>query len=241
MLNSESSHVDDNPDSTLISARMESLATNGAVLTKRILVLELQVTELNTENKDLQAHVTQLKAENKDLQAHVTQLKAENKDLQAHVTQLKAENKGLDVRLRAVEGRDIPITIQELMRILERSLCLEAACSKSKFKRFFNIDKIKTSTDDEIQAALNRTLQERNLGENHLEAIAYLKDAGDNSAHDGRPVLCKSELIRLLTEALTPVTAEDGSQIVMELVAALEHYNPCSGNEDEPWVITDPI
>ena len=175
-LNSESSHVDDKADSPLISARIESLATNGTVLTND--------------------------------------------------------------RLRAIEERDTPITIREMMRILERSLCMDAAGSKSKFRKYFNIDKIKTSTDVHIQQALNRILQERNLGEDHLDAIAYLKDAGDKSAHDGRPVLCKLEWIRLLNEALTD---EGDSQIVGDLVAALEHYIPCPGNENDPWAVTDPM
>ena len=66
---------------------------------------------------------------------------------EVQVTELKPENKDLNGRLLAVEVRNTPITIREVMRILERSLCLEAVCSKSKFKRFFNIDKIKNSTD----------------------------------------------------------------------------------------------
>jgi hypothetical protein len=43
------------------------------------------------------------------------------------------------VRLLAVESRDNPITGREAMRILETHICLDAAGSKSRFYKYFNI------------------------------------------------------------------------------------------------------
>ena len=160
--------------------------------------------------------------------------------LDRRITTLKTDTAHvyLTDRLSAVESRDTPITIREAMRKLERFLCLEAAGSKNRFRMFYNINKINTSTEIQIQSDWNGVLQRRNLRAEHIVALEFLKDCGDEMTHDQRPALSKSLWSTLLQTALSEGEDEDESnlQLSQGLLSALEHYIPCPSS-DEPWVI----
>jgi hypothetical protein len=83
------------------------------------------------------------------------------------------------LRLSALESRDNLITVREAMRVLETHICLDAAGSKSRFYKYFNIAKISQSNESKTQEDLTRVLTALNLTEGHLNILAYLKDNGD--------------------------------------------------------------
>jgi hypothetical protein len=139
------------------------------------------------------------------------------------------------IRLSAVESRDNPITVREAMRVLETHICLDAAGSKSRYYKYYNIARISQSKESKAQEDLTRVLTALNLTEEHLNMLAYLKDNGDIYTHYRRPMLSKAEWISMLT-----VDDDACSECAQELIKALEHYIPCP-SDGKPWNITDPM
>ena len=217
----------------IVSLRADnvSLRADNVYLTDRLLAVE-------GENILLRTDIVSLRADNVYLTDRLLAVEGENILLRTDIVSLRADNVYLTDRLLAVESRDTPITIREAMRKLERFLCLEAAGSKNRFRMFYNINKINTSTEIQIQSDWNGVLQRRNLRAEHIVALEFLKDCGDEMTHDQRPALSKSLWSTLLQTALSEGEDEDESnlQLSQGLLSALEHYIPCPSS-DEPWVI----
>ena len=215
-----------------------SLRADNVYLSDRLLAVEGENILLRTDIVSLRADNVSLRADNVYLTDRLLAVEGENILLRTDIVSLRADNVYLTDRLSAVESRDTPITIREAMRKLERFLCLEAAGSKNRFRMFYNINKINTSTEIQIQSDWNGVLQRRNLRAEHIVALEFLKDCGDEMTHDQRPALSKSLWSTLLQTALSEGEDEDESnlQLSQGLLSALEHYIPCPSS-DEPWVI----
>ena len=207
-------------------------------LDRRNTTLETDTAHLKVQVANILADNVSLRADNVYLSDRLLAVEGENILLRTDIVSLRADNVYLTDRLSAVESRDTPITIREAMRKLERFLCLEAAGSKNRFRMFYNINKINTSTEIQIQSDWNGVLQRRNLRAEHIVALEFLKDCGDEMTHDQRPALSKSLWSTLLQTALSEGEDEDESnlQLSQGLLSALEHYIPCPSS-DEPWVI----
>ena len=223
---------------TNILADNVSLRADNVYLSDRLLAVEGENILLRTDIVSLRADNVSLRADNVYLTDRLLAVEGENILLRTDIVSLRADNVYLTDRLSAVESRNTPITIREAMRKLERFLCLEAAGSKNRFKMFYNINQINTSKDIQIQSDWNGVLQRRNLRAEHIVALGFLKDCGDEMTHDQRPALSKSLWSTLLQTALSEGEDEDESnlQLSQGLLSALEHYIPCPSS-DEPWVI----
>jgi hypothetical protein len=181
-----------------------------------------------------------LDSQNKTLTELLTELKAEN-------AQLKTENtkKGLEeirVALNLITERDEPITIREAMRMLERSLVYEAVKSNTQFGKYYNFDKVLAAGSPHV-ASFNAALSRYGLTLEHVDIIAYFKDAGDEQTHDGRPMLSRNQWDELLRDNFPTDTSEqaDVANIrTKEILDALERFNPVT-DKDSPWEIIDPV
>lgn len=182
----------------------------------------------------------------------ITQLKECIKKLEEENTSLKEENgllrqqvQLLQTHIRQLEKEKVaPVTVREAMRILERWVCFRAVgLSKTKFKSgFYCFDKIQTSADTGVRAALAAELTNLGLSSAHLGMLAYLKDCGDYVAHK------RDEYTVLEWEAIVCGVDEESEmdedevkekKIKTELVAALSAVVP--HNADGALSISDPV
>eukprot|EP01039_Chlorochromonas_danica_P010891 gene10891-12104_t len=151
------------------------------------------VDELREENE-------QLKKENAELKRFFEQYSSRIQELEDDVQKLHADAKLSADRISGLETRDLPITIREAMRILERWICFEAAGSKTRFQqKFYNLDKINTKGDPTVRAGLVSVLTTHGLTPDHLDILGYLKDAGDLYTHN-RPTMTVDEWNQTVVE-----------------------------------------
>eukprot|EP00604_Paraphysomonas_vestita_P002616 CAMPEP_0174818496 /NCGR_PEP_ID=MMETSP1107-20130205/1168_1 /TAXON_ID=36770 /ORGANISM="Paraphysomonas vestita, Strain GFlagA" /LENGTH=265 /DNA_ID=CAMNT_0016030385 /DNA_START=12 /DNA_END=806 /DNA_ORIENTATION=- len=211
---------------------LHSNALNAHLLTEKIKLLDDGNELLKQQNKELQDEIELLKQQNKELQDEIEALKQQNKEL-------RDEIEALNTRVIALENRDVPITVREAMRILEAHICLEAAGSKRKCKDgHYNFEKIRNGETD-VQTRLATIISRHGLTNNHINMIGYLKDNGDFSAHQNRPLLTPLELTNVLLEDETNETSSLDEEVVQEndikkkLLQVLLSYNPC--DENETW------
>lgn len=158
---------------------------------------------------------------------------------------LKEELASCEERITNLERREIPITVREAMRILERYICLESVgYSKTSFSaKFYNIDQIGKSGDHKVIAKFNSVLHKLGLTEDHLAYLGGLKDYGDSVTHDNRPQVPKADWDNMHVYEDEEVE-EDGTNISMlwkGLIDALATYIPPPSEPSEPWVILDPV
>jgi regulator of replication initiation timing len=90
---------------------------------------ELKDTISDLHSKAISNHL--LAQQNDDLRQTLEGLRIENEILKAENEMLKIKLADYEKRLSAVESRDEPITIREIIRVLESFICLEAAGSKT--------------------------------------------------------------------------------------------------------------
>nr|KAG5689868.1 hypothetical protein BaRGS_002379 [Batillaria attramentaria] len=82
----------------------------------RLTLLEAENKDLKAENTDMKAAVKDLKAENTDMNAAVKDLKAENTDTKAAVKDLKAENTDMNAAVKDLkaENTDTKAAVKDL-------------------------------------------------------------------------------------------------------------------------------
>lgn len=179
------------------------------------------------------------------LKEYIKQLEEENAALKEIRARLHEELKQLETRISRLEEEKVtPVTVREAMRILERWVCFRAVgMSKSTFKAgFYCFDKINTSGDTKLCAALDEELTKLGLSSAHLGMLAYLKDCGDFVAH------VRGEFSALEWEAIVCGADEDSEmdedeakerRIKTELIAALSLVVP--HNTVGALCIRDPV
>ena len=175
----------------------------------------------------------------------ITQLKECIKQLEEKNTSLKEENGLLRQLIRQLEEEKVaPVTVREAMRILERWICFRAVgLSKTKFKSgLYCFDKINTSGDDAVCAALAAEQTKLGLSSVHLGMLAYLKDCGDYVAHAREEYTVREwEVIVCGADEDSELDEDEAKEkkIKTELIAALSVVVP--HNADGSLSISDPV
>ena len=210
-----------------------------------MIYLLIKTTKTPRSDDESGSYLDELESIKNDIDGHGAEIKTHSITIEGLQSTVKEQNitiKRLDstvqeqcIRLSAVESRDNPITVREAMRVLETHICLDAAGSKSRYYKYYNIARISQSKESKAQEDLTRVLTALNLTEEHLNMLAYLKDNGDIYTHYRRPMLSKAEWISMLT-----VDDDACSECAQELIKALEHYIPCP-SDGKPWNITNPM
>ena len=124
-----------------------------------------------------------------ELRRNVALLQDQNEQLRKEIAELKAMSEEYDRRFTLLEARDKPITVREVIRILEHCICFEAV-GKS-FTKFrdgsFSFEAIAGNSDKNIKNSLLLTQQKYGITSKHINLMNYLKDCGDYKAHSDRP------------------------------------------------------
>jgi len=170
--------------------RLTALQSENDVLKEKIGELEAKVRELQAERTVLAEKMATLAAENVELKKEVSSLREDLASAAAIHTQDIA---GLTNRISALESRDRPITVREIMRTIEKHVSLAVAGSKTQAKTYYNFDRI--GREPNLKAALD------NLVTADVQSmIGRLKDNGDDAAHDKRPPTTLEELETFLVD-----------------------------------------
>ena len=194
--------------------------------------------ELLRTNKELKDQVMILEGNNGVLRITMDQkdgvidaLRKENELLRLKIVELEGKlgsvEKKLDCamnRIDELEARDSPITVREAMRVLESYICLAIVGSKSKMKmgKLYNLTNI--NGEASLKSKKLEVMTELGIEEKHLNMLAYLKDEGDNSAHDKRPVYTRIEWNTVIIDAEDD--SEEEKNVKLKLLHCLEHYIP---------------
>jgi hypothetical protein len=146
----------------------------------------------------------------------------------------------LDSRMEKLEARYDSITIREVMRILERHICLASTLSKTKFKKFYNIDKINKSNDTDLQARFQAEKLRIGLSNAHINMLDYLKHCGDLSAHHYLTFDEWTDVIQLpIDPEIDDSETADENKVRRELLLALSRYILVELDGGK-WKIEDP-
>lgn len=159
-------------------------------------------------------------------------------NMQTKVDALQCRVSDLDSRVNALLCRDNPVDIRNTMKKLERWLCYEAAGSKSRFLRFFNLDRISTQGDTPLKYDLAKVFSNRGLNEDHLDTLAFLKECIAVPDY-GRPEMTVSEWEEAI--CAYSLDGEEDQRVRLQLLDALALYCPKPSDPEAPWVITDPV
>jgi regulator of replication initiation timing len=193
---------------------------------------ELKDTISDLHSKAISNHL--LVQQNDDLRQTLEGLRIENEILKAENEMLKIKLADYEKRLSAVESRDEPITIREIIRVLESFICLEAAGSKTKFRKgHFNFDVIAKQGDQSVKTALATVTARHGFTPDHFNMMSYLKDCGDLNLTKAFIGDGASEDSALDDDEL------ETAQIKKELLDVLGTYIPCTSSE--VWNISDPV
>lgn len=188
---------------------------------------------LKQENEVLRAHV-KVEALQKDFQAtiareiklteEVSRLREENEALHLENQKLREKIQQLAARVDALERRDQAITIREIMRTLERHICLDIVGtigfpltilifhpgSRTRAKNsFFNFAKLKADP------TFNESLTKKGYP---VDIVERLKD-GNRATHDQRPTLTVDEF-----KEMTLDDDDDNNNAVQLLVTIMAQF-----------------
>ena len=225
--------------------------------TNHALLSELE--QLKKENINLEDRITPLHSmaasnhliaeQYSALRRNVKLLQDQNEQLRKEIAELKAMSEEYDRRFTLLEARDKPITVREVIRILEHCICFEAV-GKS-FTKFrdgsFSFEAIAGNSDKNIKNSLLLTQQKYGITSKHINLMNYLKDCGDYTAHSDRPFLTKNEWMEILLsdededESYDSVDAQSAALAVnlkSDLLSALEKFFPSPG-DGVLWEIVD--
>jgi archaellum component FlaC len=193
--------------------------------------------------EELREEREKLKKENAELKRVLEQYSSRIQELEDNVQKLHADAKLSVDRISDLETRDLPTTIREAMRMLERWICFEAAGSKTRFQqKFYNLDKIDTKGDPAVRAGLASVLTSLGLTPDHLDILGYLKDAGDLYTHN-RPTMAVDEWSKTIVERDDANYSDEAAirQMELDLLSVLAHFCPYPANADDTWLIEDPV
>jgi TolA-binding protein len=106
---------------------------------------EATIGELQGAGVENQATISRHEATIGELQSTIATQQVVIVQLQGTMAENQVKNETTLSQLKGIEAihlRDSPITVREGMRCLERELCREAAGYKTRFKSYYNIDKM---------------------------------------------------------------------------------------------------
>ena len=151
---------------------------------------KIEINILREENERLKKKIIEMEYEIKCLKSDLEVVKSTARiDKEA----LDAKIQITEEKLAVVNSRDSPITVREAMRILERNICIKATGSKRQYTKYFNFELIKTSKNNLLINNFYAELKRVGLSEDHIEMIRFLKEIGNEAAHNQRPMLTVKE------------------------------------------------
>ena len=215
-------------ENTALKMIIDKQSIHIKIQDEKLADLENAMTKQTEHFKSQDIKICHLEIDNANLNKDNADLKKNNIDLNMAITTLQN-----DVKL--LKKRDEPITVREGMVVLEEYIMIEILGSKKKARYFPNI--LDLFNDNNYVNQCQIYLTNHGITRDHVNLMVQLRRDGNYSAHNGRPLLTRSEWNDLIISAIDPNDVDD-VRMSGELLSLLEKYSP--PNASDPWEIEKP-